>query len=206
MTSVDARRPSAWVLSAADLTGDLLRLVALASVVAGGLLYGWGAVGVFSFVLAVILVPRIASLPRPVDIALAVVWLVAGWANAAGWYVTAPWVDIPIHATTPGVTAAAVYLLLVRVQLVPPLQERHVRRAAIVLLTLALGALLAVLWEFYEWLRYDGAGPPLVGYDDTLLDLAMGCLGSLVAGGGLAVWSRAGWGTRRIPLSSAGRG
>jgi hypothetical protein len=54
-----------------------------------------------------------------------------------------------------------------------------------------------VLWEFYEWVRYHGQGPPLVGYNDTILDLLMGCIGSLVAGVGLAWWATAGWGTRR---------
>jgi hypothetical protein len=123
--------------------------------------------------------------------------LTAGWANAAHWYVTDLWVDIPIHGTTPGASAAAVYLLLVRVQLVPALQDRQVRRRALVLITFALGAALAVLWEFYEWVRYHGQGPPLVGYNDTILDLLMGCIGSLVAGVGLAWWATAGWGTRR---------
>jgi hypothetical protein len=60
---------------------------------------------------------------------------------------------------------------------------------------------LAVLWEFYEWLRYHGQGPPLVGYNDTILDLLMGCIGSLVAGAGLSWWATAGWGTRRRRLS-----
>ncbi|MFN2497306.1 MAG: hypothetical protein ABR608_15615 [Pseudonocardiaceae bacterium] len=69
------------------------------------------------------------------------------------------------------------------------------------LLTLALGAALAVLWEFYEWLAYAGpGGAPVIGYTDTIGDLLNGCIGSVVAGIGLAVWARASWGTRRIPL------
>lgn len=93
---------------------------------------------------------------------------------------------------------ARLYLLLVRVQLVPELVDRQVRRRALVLITFALGATLAVLWEFYEWLRYHGQGAPLVGYNDTILDLLMGCIGILVAGVGLAWWATAGWDTRRI--------
>lgn len=161
------------------------------------MLYSWMDALVFVVISAVLWVPRIAALPRPVDLAIGVTWLVAGWAEAAHWYVTDPWVDIPIHGTTPGASAAAVYLLLVRVQLVPELADRLVRRRAVVLITFALGAALAVLWEFYEWLRYHGQGPPLVGYNDTILDLLMGCIGSVVAGLGLSWWATAGWGTRR---------
>lgn len=40
-----------------------------------------------------------------------------------------------------------------------------------------------------------------MGYNDTILDLLMGCIGSLVAGAGLSWWATAGWGTRRRRLS-----
>ena len=150
---------SAVHLRWADGVADALRVVAVLSIVVAGLLYSWTDALVFVVVAAVLWVPRIAALPRPVDVAIGITWLVAGWANAAHWYVTHPWVDIPIHGTTPGASAAAVYLLLVRVQLVPELGDRLVRRRALVLITFALSATLAVLWEFYEWVRYHGQGP-----------------------------------------------
>lgn len=197
---MENRRPTA-LLRAMDGLGDLLRLLALAGIVLAGARYGWSAAVVFVVVFGVVLVPRIAALPRPVDVAVGITWLLAGWANVAGWYLTVDWIDIPIHVVTPGATAAAVYLLLARLSLVPPLQERRVRSAALVLLTFALGTTLAVLWEFYEWLAYAGpSGPPVVGYDDTIGDLFNGCLGSLAAGIGLAAWARLGRGSRRIPL------
>jgi hypothetical protein len=194
---VSSRTVSTAFLYRVDAVADALRLIALLSIVVAGLLYSWTDALVFVVVSAVLWVPRIAALPRPVDLAIGVTWLVAGWADAAHWYIMDPWVDIPIHGTTPGASAAAVYLLLVRVQLVPALQDRQVRLRALVLITFALGAALAVLWEFYEWVRYHGEDPPLVGYNDTILDLLMGCIGSLVAGVGLAWWATAGWGTRR---------
>lgn len=193
-------------LRAVDGITDALRVLAFAGIVVAGLSYGWGAALTLAVVAVVLLVPRLATLPRPVDLAVGITWLVAGWANVAGWYVTAPWVDIPIHLATPGATAAAVYLLLVRARLVPALQDRAVHRRALVVVTFAVGAALAVLWEFYEWLRYAGLGPPLVGYDDTVLDLLMGCIGSLAAGLVLAVWAGAGWGTRRVPPREAAAG
>ena len=80
-------------------------------------------------------------------------------------------------------------------QLVPELTGA---RRALVLITFALGATPAVLREFYEWLRYHGQGPPLVGYNDTILDLLMGCM--KFAGGrrrvSVVVHCR-GWATRR---------
>lgn len=197
---MDTARRNA-LLRIVDRTADVLRALSVAGIPLGWILYSWSAALVFVVVSVVLVVPRIAALPRPVDLAVGVTWLLAGWTNAAGWYVSVDWIDIPIHVVTPGATAAAIYLLLVRVALVPPLQERQVRGPALVVLTFALGAALAVLWEFYEWLRYAGPqGSPVVGYSDTIGDLLNGCIGSVVAGLGLAVWAWFGWGTRRIPL------
>jgi hypothetical protein len=104
-----------------------------------------------------------------------------------------------VHATTPGATAAAAYLLLARADLASDLKD-DVRRSAVVVLTTAVGTTLAVWWEFYEWIVYHDDGPPQVGYDDTLLDLLLGTVSSAVAGFGLALWSAAGWGTARVPV------
>jgi hypothetical protein len=140
----------------------------------------------------IVLVPRLAALPCPVDLAVGLTWTVAGWANVLSWYITHPWVDIPVHATTPGATAAAVYLLLARTGLAADLQDDDVRRSAVIVLTTSVGTTLAVWWEFYEWIVYRDEGPPQVGYGDTLLDLLLGTLSSAVAGLGLALWSAAG--------------
>jgi hypothetical protein len=160
------------------------------------------AVAVFAVVVVIALVPRLAALPRPVDLAVGLTWTAAAWANVLGRYVTHPWVDIPVHATTPGATAAAAYLLLARTDLASDLKDDDIRRTAVVVLTTAVGTTLAVWWEFYEWIVYRDDGPPQVGYDDTLLDLLLGSASSAVAGLGLALWSAAGWGTARVPVHS----
>ncbi|MBW0093671.1 hypothetical protein I4I73_29915 [Pseudonocardia sp. KRD-184] len=188
------------MLRVGDLVADLVRVVAAAGVAWSAVAGTAADVAVFAVVVAVVLVPRLTALPRPVDAAVAVTWVVAGWANVLGLYVAVGWIDIPVHATTPGATAAAVYLLLARAGLVAGLHEPGTRRAAIVVVTTAVGTTLAVWWEFYEWIVYHGAGPPVVGYGDTVLDLLMGTLSSAVAGLGLALWSAAGWGTERLAL------
>lgn len=195
------------LLRAADWIADGLRGFALASIALASAFYSWEGAAMFVLVFCIALVPRIADLPRPVDLALALVWLLTGWSNVTGLWITTSWADFVTHGITPGATAAAIYLLLVRVQLVPPLQQRAVRRAALVLITVALGVTIGVLWEFYEWIRFDESGPA-VGYDDTIADLLMDSLGSLVAGLGLAVWAACGWGTRRLAVAdvAAARG
>ena len=142
--------PVGWVT-------DGPRLVAALNMVVAGLLYGWTRALILVVVSAVVWVPRIAALPRPVDLAISTTWLVAGWADPAHLYVTDPWVDIPVHATTPGASAAALYLL-VPVQLLPELTNPQVPRHALVLITFAfaLDTTIAVLCKFYEWLRYHG--------------------------------------------------
>jgi hypothetical protein len=97
-----------------DRVTNAPRLVAALSIVVAGLLHGWSGALVLAVVSAAVWVPRIAALPRAVDLAIGLTWLVAGWANAAHLYVTNSWVDIPVHATMPGASAAALYLLLVR--------------------------------------------------------------------------------------------
>jgi hypothetical protein len=193
------------VLRVSDLVADLVRVVAAAGLVWAAVAGTPADVAVFVAVLVVVLVPRLTALPRPVDAAVALTWTVAGWSNVLGLYVAVPWIDIPVHATTPGATAAAVYLLLARAGLVERLDEDGTRRAAVVIATTAVGTTLAVVWEFYEWPLYHGVGPPVVGYDDTVLDLLMGTLSCLVAGVCLAIWSAAGWGTERLALRDAPR-
>jgi hypothetical protein len=186
------------LLRVTDVVTDLLRLVALVSAIAAIPSYPAESVLTFVVVFLVLLVPRIAALPRPVDLAVCITWLLAGWSKVAGWYGTVDWLDWVVHGTTTGASAAAVYLLLVRIGLVPPLQDRNIRRAAIVLLTAALGMAIGVLWEFYEWLAYTNLpGRDYVGYDDTVADLLMDTVSSLLAGAGLAVWASFGWRTQR---------
>lgn len=151
----------------------------------------------FALVFGLLLVTRTLDLPRPFDAAFAAMLLASGWANALDWYHERPWIDIPIHFALTGATAAMLYFVLARHDLLPRPEQPTVRKsvAAIVLITALVGAGAAVLWEIYEWLvaSYVDSRIP-VGYDDTIGDMANGAVGSLVAGLALAAWQRHGHG------------
>lgn len=172
---------------------DLVRLAALASAVGAFFLFPIEGGVRFSLVFVALLVPRLAGrIPAPFDLAYCVTLLLAAWAAAAGWYRTAAWVDWPVHAVTTGAIAAMLYLLLARFGLLPDLLDRPLRGhpSSVVLLTVALGFAAGALWELYEWLgKALLQGTMLVGYDDTIADLFMDGVGSLVGGLGLVAWA-----------------
>lgn len=192
------------------LLADAVRLAALASIAAAYLWYGWAEVARFTLVLAGLLVPRLARVPRPFDLAYCATLLLAAWSGVAGWYSAITWWDVMVHTVTTGAVAALAYLVLARMDLVHDLHD--VRRlshhhVSIVLLTVALGFGAGVLWEFWEWIgnRYLMASIH-VGYTDTVADLAADGAGSLLAGLLLVTWAAAGWGThRRDEQHPAGR-
>lgn len=153
----------------------------------------------FGLVFALLLVTRAIGMPRPFDAAFAALLLVSGWASAKGWYFEHPWIDIPIHFSLTGAAAAMLYFALARVHLLPQLDQPSLRRnvGAVVLVVTTLGATTAVLWELYEWLAATYVQSRiLVGYDDTVGDMANGLLGSVLAGALMAWWQRRGHGLR----------
>jgi hypothetical protein len=59
-----------------------------------------------------------------------------------------------------------------------------------VLLTAMIGLALGVVWEFFEWFFLVVLNVHVgVGYGDTIADLAMDILGSLIAGAALVAWT-----------------
>lgn len=100
-----------------------------------------------------------------------------------------PWWDLVVHFVTAGSAAAVLYLILARSDITPPATGRAFPDRSVITLTITLGMSAAVLWEFLEWAgnRYI-TSRIIVGYDDTLADLAVGGLGAVVAGVVLARW------------------
>ncbi|SDR79692.1 Glycosyl transferase family 2 [Paraoerskovia marina] len=161
--------------------GDAVRLLALISVVVAAVRWDGIAVALFALVLGAVMVPRAVGAGTAFDVAWCTSLLFAGWAAQLEWYRAVPWLDLAVHLVCTGLVAAMAYRLLARA-------DGPRSRVGALVVTTALGALAAVLWELGE-----GAGHLLlddeigVGYTDTLGDLAVGVLGSMVAGVVLAV-------------------
>lgn len=187
-------------LRGAGVVADLARLASLLSAAAAAVWYGPAEVARFLIVFLGLLIPRLARVPRLFDAALGVTLLLAAWSGVAHWYAAIWWWDLLVHFVTTGAVAGAAYLVLARLDVVADLQDPRLRRQRypIVVLVTAFGVTAAVLWEFWEWFgnRYLSSSIH-VGYTDTVFDMAVGMLGSSLAGVGLLAWSQQGWGTRR---------
>lgn len=158
-------------------------VVALAGVASFATAFWWDGVVValFALVLLGLTVARLTQLPGALQAATGATLILSAWAATLDWFVTVPGLDIVAHVAANGLLAVVLMVVLWRTRLVPP----GLPAVGVVVVTAALGALLAVLWETGEWFGHtvitDAIG---VGYDDTIGDLAAGTLGS-VAGGAL---------------------
>ena len=190
--TTSARHPTA-------VLADLLRVLALVSALITIPTQPTEVPLRFGLMFALLLVTRVLAMPRPFDAAFAALMLLSGWASARGWYFEHPWIDIPIHFALTGAAAAMLYFVVARVDLLPKPDEPSLRHSvgAIVMVVALLGGTTAVLWEIYEWLAATFVQSRiLVGYDDTIGDMANGLAGSLVAGLLMAWWQRSGHGLR----------
>lgn len=150
----------------------------------------------FAVVFGLLLVPRWTNVPRPFQGVFCVALVVATWAGASHWYELAWWVDVVIHFFVPGVTAAMTYFILAHFHRLPDLDDRVFVRhpSAVAIVVAALGLAIGALWEMYEWTAV--ALFPSVSietdYNDTILDLAMGGVGSLFASMFVIRWASRG--------------
>lgn len=166
----------------ARVATDVIALAGVASFVAA---FWWDGivVAMSALVLLGLTVPRVVQLPGQLQVASGVTLLLSAWAATLDWYVVVPWLDMVAHLAANGVLAIIAMVLLWRTGMLP----RQLPLGGVVVVTAAVGALLAVLWEAGEWFGYtylsDGIG---VGYDDTIGDLVAGTVGSLIGGGLIA--------------------
>ncbi len=167
----------------AEVIADVLRLLAVLSIVVAAI--GWGPLSGLSFlaVVAVMLIPRVLHVRASFDIAFGLAILFSTWSSVLGIYLTTRWWDLPMHFLTNGLCAALLFVVLVRLGvLADPSTLPHPTLSATVVTT-ALGLSLGVIWELFEWFGHTFIdGEIFVGYEDSLGDLFVGGLGSLAAG------------------------
>jgi uncharacterized membrane protein YjdF len=148
----------------------------------------------------VTLVPRLLSMPRPFDFAFTFGMSLQAWGNAAGAFETWAFYNKVVHFFLPLGVAPLLYLILIRLRVVPDLAREsglH-ERAGIVLIAFTLGFSVGGLYEMYEWFAVNVLGGHLqVGYGDTIGDLTDDALGAISGGVLLLIWDTYGWGTRR---------
>ena len=96
------RAPS-W--QGALVPGDVVRVLALVSVVVGTWRSGPVATALFLLVLGGAMVPRAIGAPPVLDVAYCSTILFAAWAAQLDWYVAVGWLDLVVHAVATGLVA-----------------------------------------------------------------------------------------------------
>lgn len=165
------------------ITADVLRGLGLFSVIFAWVFFDPTDAGILAFALPGLLAPRFLAFPAAADISIATILLTAAWSNVFDLYTRIPNWDLLVHFFCTGVLAAGLYVLLLRTGiLADPCTDRGAAPAG-VLLTATLGLALSALWEMVEWLGFIFVTPDIsVNYTDTIGDMAVGGIGSVVAG------------------------
>lgn len=141
-------------------------------------------VALFALVLLGLTVPRVAQLPGPLQVVSGATLIAAAWAAVLDWFVTVPGLNVLAHALANGLLAVIAVIVLRRTRLLP----EGLPRVGTVVVTTAVGALLAVVWEAGEWFGHTLLDDAIqVGYDDTVGDLVSGTVGSFLAGAALVM-------------------
>src|SRR3954449_2925948 len=90
--------------------GDVVRLLALASLVVGTALFGFIGFALFALVLGGSVLPRALDAPAVLDLTYCTPLLVAAWAADLDWFLAVGWLDVVVHAAATGLIAAVAHL------------------------------------------------------------------------------------------------
>jgi hypothetical protein len=169
---------------------DVLRLIFIACAIA------WGVTGhpVTGLVAAslVLLLARLASLPRFYDFSLIVVITLVSWGEVLGVYDSFRYYDNVVHTTVPLLLTGVVYVLLMRLDVLPELRdlERLSQRIGFFLIVLMLGMAIGAAWEIVEWTLDSTTGSNLAtSVTDTATDLIWDTIGAAGSATILVLWS-----------------
>jgi hypothetical protein len=163
---------------------DVVRLAGMVSFVVA-LTMGGIETALFALVLLGLTLLRLVGVAAALDLATGVWLVLAAWFALLDYYLRYQWLDVLVHLSATGLVSVAVFALLVKVGAAhrPDSSGLARPRLAAVLLTVALGLALGVLWELGEWFGHTYLdGRIQTGYDDTIGDLASGGVGALLAG------------------------
>lgn len=179
---------------------DVARIVFIAATIVWGL--SGGPVTVVVAASAVLVLARIVSLPRFYDFSLIVVMILLAWGEVLGVYDSLSFYDNIVHFSVPLLVTGMLYLLMVRLGVLPELSDlKQVhQKFGFFLTVLMMGMAIGAGWEIIEWTLDSTTGSNLViSTTDTATDLiwdTMGATGSAII---LVLWSLGGHSLKRRP-------
>lgn len=166
-----------------EFIADAARVLGAMSIVAGGVGWGFVEVAVFALALLGMLIPRFLGVRPSFDIAISTTLLVAAWCGVFELYTAVDGLDLAVHFAANGLIAALAFTVAVRCAVVPAAGAGRAALLRSAVLTTTFGMAAGVLWEIGEWAGHTFIDSAIfVDYEDTIGDLAVGGLGSLVAG------------------------
>jgi uncharacterized membrane protein YjdF len=179
---------------------DVLRLIFIGATILWGLT-GHSLTGLVGACLVLVLA-RIASLPRFYDFSLLVVLTLVSWGEVLGVYDSWRYYDNVVHTTVPLLLTGVVYVLLMRLEVVPELRDltksRH--RIGFFLTVLMMGMAIGAAWEIVEWTLDSTTGSNLAtSVTDTATDLIWDTIGAAGSATILVLWSLGNHSLRRRP-------
>ena len=179
---------------------DVLRLVFIAATIVWGIT-GHPITGLVGASL-VLVFARAASLPRFYDFSLIVVMTLVSWGEVLGVYDSWRYYDNVVHTSVPLLLTGVVYVVLMRLGVVPELRdlERLAQRIGFFLTVLMMGMAIGAAWEIVEWTLDSTTGSHLIiSSTDTATDLIWDTIGSAGSATILVLWSLGNHSLRRRP-------
>lgn len=169
--------------NAGEVVADGVRMLVLVSIVVAAIRLTLLDALSLTLLIPAVAWPRALGVRPSFDIAYCTALLVASWSSLLDLYSAVGWLDLVVHFATNGLIAAMIYVFAVSRRAVPDPLTGEASLATVTLLTVAFGLAAGTLWEFAEWLGHNFISEGIVvGYDDSIGDLAVGGLGSVLAG------------------------
>ncbi len=167
----------------AEWIADGLRVLGVLGVVVAAIWFTPTDAGILAFTLPALVGARFIGVPPAFDIAFSVTVQIAAWSNVIDLYRTVEGWDVVMHLVCTAVLTAMIYELLARLDVVPGLGAPALRRRTVIVAFTGIGLAISALWEMVEWVGFVGITDDIfVEYHDTIGDMAVGGLGSLIAG------------------------